>query len=82
MPLAILLAASWMALLSPGEMAREIASHSLDFLEAEWQDVPARQRSLRAVFETSWKLLSRREQEIFVGLSVFPGGSPSPPPRR
>ncbi len=74
MPLAILLAAAWMRLLSPAEIAAEIASNSLEFLEGEWQDVPDRQRSLRAVFDHSWDLLSEREREIFVGLSVFRGG--------
>ena len=74
MPLGILLAAAWLRLLSPAEIAAEIAAHSLDFLEGEWQEVPERQRSLRAVFDYSWRLLSEREQGIFAGLSVFRGG--------
>ena len=72
-PLAILLAAGWMRLLSPAEIAAEIESHSLDFLESEWQDVPARQRSLRAVFDYSWRLLDERERQVFTGLAVFRG---------
>ncbi len=62
MPLGILLAAAWLRLLSPAEIAAEITAHSLDFLEGEWQEVPERQRSLRAVFDYSWRLLSEREQ--------------------
>jgi tetratricopeptide (TPR) repeat protein len=73
MPLAILLAAAWMELLTPGEIAAEI-SRSLDFLETDARDVPGRQRSIRAVFNHSWDLLSEREQESFAGLSVFRGG--------
>jgi tetratricopeptide (TPR) repeat protein len=73
MPLGILMATAWMHVLSPGEIADEIA-RSLDFLETDWQAVPERQRSMRAVFDHSWWLLSEREKEILCGLSVFRGG--------
>ena len=56
MPLAILLAASWMDVLSPAEIADEI-ERGLDFLEADLRDLPARHRSMGAVFDVSWKLL-------------------------
>jgi DNA-binding SARP family transcriptional activator/predicted ATPase/tetratricopeptide (TPR) repeat protein len=74
LPLSILLAAAWMRLLSPAEIVAEIAAHSLDFLESEWHDVPERQRSLRAVFDHSWRLLSERERQAFAGLAAFRGG--------
>ncbi len=77
MPLGILLAAAWLGVLPPAEIATEIAGEvgqGLDFLRAEWPDVPERQRSLRAVFDRSWNLLSEREREVFRGLSVFSGG--------
>jgi predicted ATPase/DNA-binding SARP family transcriptional activator len=74
MPLALLLAASWMELLTPAEIAAEITRRSLEFLEAGWQDVPERQRSMRAVFDYSFRMLSPREQEIFAGLAVFRDG--------
>jgi predicted ATPase len=73
MPLGILLAAAWVEMLTPAEIAAEIG-RSLDFLESELRDVPARQRSMRAVFDHSWRLLAEREQEVFQGLSVFRGG--------
>jgi predicted ATPase len=73
MPLGILLAAAWSAVLSPAEIAAEI-QRGLDFLEADWVDVPERQRSIRAVFDRSWTLLSDREREVFQALSVFAGG--------
>jgi predicted ATPase/DNA-binding SARP family transcriptional activator len=73
MPLGILLAAAWVAVLSPAEVASEIG-HSLDFLEAELRDLPQRQRSMRAVFDRSWRLLTEREREVFQRLSVFRGG--------
>jgi predicted ATPase/DNA-binding SARP family transcriptional activator len=73
MPLGIELAAAWMEVFTPQEIAAEI-ERSLDFLETQWQDVPERQRSLRAVFETSWKLLTEEERRVFLALSLFRGG--------
>jgi predicted ATPase len=73
MPLGLLLAAAWVQTLSPATIAAQI-SRSLDFLEADLHDLPERQRSVRAVFDHSWRLLTEREQEVFRGLSVFRGG--------
>jgi predicted ATPase len=73
MPLGILVAATWLTMLTPAEIAAEIES-SLDFLETDQRDVPERQRSMRAVFDHSWKLLTEREQAVFEALSVFRGG--------
>jgi predicted ATPase len=73
MPLGVELAAAWMELLSPAEIASEI-QRSLDFLEAEKIDVPSRHRSIRAVFDTTWDRLSEDEQEILKKISVFRGG--------
>jgi len=72
-PLAIELAAAWVRMLTPAEIATEIAQ-GLDFLETDMRDVPERQRSVRAVFDHSWNLLTEREREVFQGLSVFRGG--------
>ena len=51
MPLGLELAAAWLELLPPAEIAAEIA-RSLDFLETDQADVPDRQRSIRAVFDS------------------------------
>jgi tetratricopeptide (TPR) repeat protein len=72
-PLGILLAASWVDMLSVAEIAAEVA-RSLDFLESELSDVPERQRSMRAVFEYSWNLLNPEQQSLFAALSIFRGG--------
>lgn len=72
MPLGIELAASWIEMLSPREIAVEI-ERSLDFLESNWRDMPERQRSLRAVFNSSWGLLEEQEQKAIASLSVFSG---------
>jgi predicted ATPase/DNA-binding SARP family transcriptional activator len=73
MPLAILLAASWMEVLGPAEILEQVRQR-YDFLEVEWQDLPPRQRSVRAVLDHSWGLLSGREQQLFPRLSIFCGG--------
>jgi predicted ATPase/DNA-binding SARP family transcriptional activator len=73
MPLAILLAAAWLEMLTPAEIGAEIGK-GLDFLESDLRDVPARQRSMRAVFDHSWHLLPERERKVFQALSVFRGG--------
>jgi predicted ATPase len=73
MPLALLLAAAWVGMLTPAEIAAEIG-RGLDFLEADLRDLPQRQRSVRAVYNHSWELLTERERAVFAGLCVFRGG--------
>jgi predicted ATPase/DNA-binding SARP family transcriptional activator len=71
-PLGIELAASWLEVLTEEDIAIEIA-HNLDFLESNAADTPERQRSLRTVFDTSWRLLGPEEQQAFRRLCVFRG---------
>jgi len=73
MPLAIELAAGWVRTLSCKEIASEI-ERGQDFLRTSARDLPTRHRSMRAVFDHSWKLLSEEEQLILCNLSVFQGG--------
>ena len=73
MPLAIELAAAWVPVLNCREIAAEI-ERSVDFLTTTMRDVPERQRSLRAVFDHSWELLTEEEQEALCQLSLFRGG--------
>jgi predicted ATPase/transcriptional regulator with XRE-family HTH domain len=73
MPLAIELAAAWVRVLSCTEIAQEI-ERNLDFLASATRDAPGRHRSLRAVFDHSWKLLSADEQRVLSRLAVFQGG--------
>jgi predicted ATPase/transcriptional regulator with XRE-family HTH domain len=72
-PLAIELAASWLPTLSPAEIAAEL-DRSLDLLDSDARDLPARHRSVRAVFEGSWHLLSADEQRLLARLALFRGG--------
>ena len=73
LPLAIELAASWVRTLSCREIAQELEK-SLDLLETKKFDVPQRHRSIKAVFDHSWSLLSEPERTLLKRLSVFQGG--------
>ncbi len=72
-PLGIELAAAWVRMMPPAEIAKEIAEN-LDFLAAGTRNIEDRHRSLRATFEHSWKLLNPQEQAVLRRLSVFVGG--------
>ncbi len=73
MPLAIDLAVAWLGVMSCAQVASEI-SRNFNFLTARLRDVPERHRSIRAVFEQSWRLLTPSEQETFQQLSLFRSG--------
>jgi predicted ATPase/Flp pilus assembly protein TadD len=73
LPLGIELSAAWLEMLPLDEIGDEIEK-SLDFLETDLRDVPERQRSLRAVFDYSWNLLTDDEKEVFTKLAMFKGG--------
>ncbi len=72
MPLAIQLAAAWVRVLSPAEIVGEI-ERNLTFLAVSHRNVPERHRSIQAVFDHSWQLLTAQEQRVFALLSVFRG---------
>lgn len=72
-PLAIELAASWTKTMRCAVIAAEI-QRNLDFLATNLRNLPERQRSMRAVFDHSWKLLTPQERSAFKRLSVFRGG--------
>lgn len=73
LPLAILLAASWIRVLSAQEILTEI-KRGLDMLAADWPSIPARHRTFRGVVAQSWRLLTDAEKEALAALSVFAGG--------
>ena len=73
MPLGIELAAAWVEMLEPAQILAEM-QHSLDFLESNQRDIPERQRSIRAVYDTSMYLLDPFEREVFQKLAVFQAG--------
>ncbi len=71
-PLAIVLAASWVDTLSPTAIANDL-KEGLDLLEKDLSDFPTRQRSMQATFNYSWQLLSQEEQISFARISIFRG---------
>ena len=73
MPLGLELAASWVRVMSLKEIADEL-ERSLDLLEVDASDMPARHRSFAAAFRSSWTLLSSNEQQALARMSVFRGG--------
>lgn len=73
LPLGLELAATWVSTLSCRDIAAEI-ERGLDFLATTKRDMPPRHRSLRAVFDHSWSLLTDEERQIVQKLSVFHGG--------
>jgi predicted ATPase/DNA-binding SARP family transcriptional activator len=73
MPLAIELAAAWVRAMSVRDIEERLQSN-LDILATTLRDVPSRHRSMRAVFEQSWVLLTEEEKILFCRLAVFRGG--------
>lgn len=76
-PLGIELAAALASFMPLNEIATELA-RNLDILSATLTDPPNplldRHQSLRAAFETSWKLLRAQEQQVLSRLAIFRGG--------
>jgi len=73
MPLALELAAAWVRALACSEIAIRIETN-LDALAVTDPKLPERHRSVRAVINYSWQLLSQTERNAFAALSVFRGG--------
>jgi predicted ATPase/DNA-binding SARP family transcriptional activator len=76
LPLAIEMAAAWVRLLPPQEIARELRQ-SIDLLARDGDDAAlgrAEHASIQATIERSWALLAPAEREAMAGLAVFVGG--------
>ncbi|MCB9104461.1 MAG: tetratricopeptide repeat protein [Anaerolineales bacterium] len=73
MPLALELAAAWVKTMACRTIAAEI-QHNLVFLNTRLRNIPERHRSIQAIFEQSWQMLTAPEQTVYARLSVFRGG--------
>ncbi len=71
-PLALELAAPW-AIKMPLEAVAANIQDNLDFLSTSMTGIPERHRSMRAVFESSWRLLTPGEQRLLACCASFPG---------
>ena len=72
-PLAIEMAANWTKTL-PCDVIADAIQNDIDFLTSREQNIPERHRSMRAVYNHSWRQLSEEERSVFEKLSVFRGG--------
>jgi predicted ATPase/DNA-binding SARP family transcriptional activator len=73
MPLAIELAANWVRVLAPAEIAAEL-EQSMALLTTTLRDVPERHRSVEGVFAQSWERLSPDERQALRRLAIFEDG--------
>lgn len=69
-PLAIELAAAWIADYTPQVLLRHLET-SWDFLQTSLHDVSERHHSLKAVFQHSWQLLPETLQNAYAHLAIF-----------
>jgi tetratricopeptide (TPR) repeat protein len=69
-PLAIELAAAWLRLLEPPELAAEL-ERTRGVLCALDQDLPPRHRSIALALESSWRLLAPPSSRLLTALGVF-----------
>ena len=73
LPLAIEMAASWLRLLTPDEILRQLAQNR-DLLDVTEPSIAPRQANMQDVLTQSWRLLPTAERETLRKLSVFVGG--------
>ncbi len=73
LPLAIEMAGRWLRMLDPDAIATEL-ERGIDILQSSARDLPERHRSMQAVFDHSWELLSSGERDALCKLSVCDGG--------
>lgn len=70
LPLGLELASAWVRVLTCSEIQREIESNR-DFLVSTTKGLPEEHKSLRAIFEYSWKILTEEERRVMEELSLF-----------
>lgn len=74
LPLAIELAAAWLRQMSCAEIAAHLGQSSEALLTSSLRNIPARHRSITAVFDYSWALLPPAAQRVLARLALFRGG--------
>lgn len=72
LPLGIELAAGWIDHYAPDEIGDALQTDP-DSLALRTRDTPDRHRSLRSVFDSTWTLLSERQQRALARLTIFRG---------
>ena len=57
-----------------GDLVQKSEGEMLDFLATDWRNIPDRQRSMRAILERTWALLTPAEARALARLALFRGG--------
>lgn len=73
-PLALELAAGWGNRLALPVIAHTVAN-TLEILRTTMPDIPARQRSIEAVLQSTYALLTPNQQHILQSFAIFQGGA-------
>lgn len=73
LPLALELAAAWTSTMAISSIAAE-TERGIAFLTTNMRDLPARHRSIQAVFDASWQMLAEAERKVMYQLAYFQGG--------
>lgn len=71
-PLALELAATLVGEMSPHALLKDL-EQGYDLLATTMRDIPARHRTMQAIFESSWHLLAPHHQMILAQLAIFRG---------
>jgi predicted ATPase/DNA-binding SARP family transcriptional activator len=74
LPLALELAAARTGIMGVEELAARL-EETVGELGVAWRDAPARQRTLNATIQWSYRLLDTRQQRAFAHFAVFAGGA-------
>ncbi|MEI6181358.1 MAG: hypothetical protein WCP31_11425, partial [Chloroflexales bacterium] len=70
LPLALMLAAGLVAQLDPAAILALVRA-DLDALASDLRDLPERHRSIRNLFESSWRLLPAEQQHLLAHTALF-----------
>ncbi len=73
LPLALQLSATWLRAMPLSDILAAL-EQGLDLLATDMRDIPQRQRSMRAIFESTWNLLSGEEKTVMETLSICRDG--------
>jgi predicted ATPase/DNA-binding SARP family transcriptional activator len=72
LPLGVIIAAGWVSVLSPEDIAARITD-GLGFLTAQNRDLPERHQGIIALLNSTWQALNEEQRQAMMRISVFPG---------
>lgn len=72
-PLALKLAAPWLLTMTLPEIIAQV-QQDIDLLKTDRPEIPPRQRSMRAIYDYTWRMLEPIEQKTMALFAIFRGG--------